>query len=477
MSRPSSRQPSLFPSSPTAPPSLSASVSPPQAPERLWTVTALNQRIRQSLEQQFGALWVEGEVSTLRVPASGHAYFVLKDAASQIRVVLFRSAAQKLRFALRDGLHIIVRGSLTAYEPRGEYQIVAQTVEPKGIGALQLAFEQLKERLGAEGLFESARKRPLPFLPRAVGVVTSLTGAAIRDILTVLGRRCPYSQVVIAPTVVQGEGAGASIASAIRLLGESGLVDVLIVGRGGGSMEDLWAFNEEVVVRAIADCPVPVVSAVGHEIDVTLADFVADVRAPTPSAAAETVVPVLDDLIERVWELDVRLTRAVEVMVDGWRQALALYGSRLQQQRFPIQRQAQRLDDLSSRLLTATARRLVRWRHGIELRTTELTLHSPAKAVREAVSRVQQGEARLRERLAMAVAARRQQLAGVMGALDALSPLATLARGYSIVRTVPGGRVVRDAATVEAGQQVAARLATGTLVCRVERSLVDQESA
>lgn len=475
MSRPSSRQPSLFPASQPASPRSSGSAL--QAPERLWTVSALNQRIRQSLEQQFGELWVEGEVSTLRVPASGHAYFVLKDAASQIRVVLFRSAAQKLRFALREGLHIIVRGSLTTYEPRGEYQIVAQTVEPKGIGALQLAFEQLKERLGAEGLFDAGRKRPLPVLPRTVGVVTSLTGAAIRDILTVLGRRCPYSRVVVAPTVVQGEGAGASIAAAIRLLGESGLVEVLIVGRGGGSMEDLWAFNEEIVVRAIAACPVPVVSAVGHEIDVTLADFVADLRAPTPSAAAETVVPVLDDLIDRVRELDGRLTRSMEAVVGNWRHMLAFYGSRLQQQRFPIQRQAQRLDELSGRLTTATTTRLICLRHRVELRQTELMLQSPARAVRETLLRVEQGATRLREQVAMAVAARRQRLAGVMGALDALSPLATLQRGYSIVQTVPGGLVVRTAAAVEAGQQVTATLAAGTLVCRVEQAFVDRESA
>lgn len=463
-----SRQPSLFGAPPRA-------ATPPS--DRVWTVSALNARIRQLMEERFGEVWVEGEVSTLRVPASGHAYFTLKDAASQIRAVLFRSSAQKLRFALREGMQVVVRGSLTAYEPRGEYQIVASTVEPKGIGALQLAFEQLKERLAKEGLFDPARKRPLPFLPRAVGVVTSLTGAAIRDIVSVLGRRCPYSRIVIAPTAVQGDGVGPQIAEAIRLLGQSDLVDVLIVGRGGGSMEDLWAFNEEVVVRAIAECPVPVVSAVGHEIDITLADFAADYRTATPSAAAETVTPVMAELVARAEELEQRLDYGLRRRLERWRQDILLARSRLGQQRFPLQRQAQRLDDLWSRLTASAMDRVVRVRHGVELRAQDLMLHSPRKAVRDAVLRVSHCEARLRARMGLAVAVRRQQVARVMGALDGLSPLATLGRGYAIVQTEPDGVVVRDASTVAPGKRVRARVAAGSLVCRVERTMPDGSPA
>ncbi|MFO0775658.1 MAG: exodeoxyribonuclease VII large subunit [Nitrospiraceae bacterium] len=463
-----SRQPSLFPSDPS-----------PQAPAppTVWTVSLLNQRIRHTLEGRFGEVWVEGEVSTLRIPSSGHVYFTLKDATSQIRAVLFRSAAQKVRFALREGLQIVVRGSLTAYEPRGEYQIVAQAVEPKGVGALQLAFEQLKQRLAAEGLFDPARKRPLPVLPQAIGVVTSLTGAAIRDILSVLGRRCPYSRIVIAPTPVQGDGAAEQIAAAIALLGESGLVDVLIVGRGGGSLEDLWSFNEEVVVRAIAACPVPVVSAVGHEIDVTLADFAADHRAPTPSAAAEAVVPVMDEVIARAEDFSMRLGRAVRLTLDAHRQTIALCRSRLQQQRFPIQRQAQRLDDLWSRLTTSAQDRVMRLRHRVELRHADLSFHSPRHAVRAAVTRVGQQESRLRERLHAGLAGRRERLAGVAASLEALSPLATLGRGYSIVRREPDGQVVRDARTVQAGDRIRALLAQGALLCTVDRTVEDRDSA
>lgn len=462
-----SRQPSLY----TMPPAAPASPS-----DRVWTVSALSARIRLSLEARFDDLWVEGEVSNVRVPASGHVYFTLKDASSQVRAVLFRGAAQKLRFALREGLQIIVRGSLTVYEPRGEYQIVVQTAEPKGIGALQLAFEQLKERLGKEGLFDSSRKRPLPFLPRAIGIVTSLSGAAIRDILAVLGRRCPSSRIIIAPTAVQGDGSGALIAQAISHLGHSGLVEVMIVGRGGGSMEDLWSFNEEAVVRAIAECPVPIVSAVGHEIDVTLADFAADYRAATPSAAAEAVTPVLADLVARVSELEQRVTAALRHVLGAWRQDIALIRSRLQQQRFPLHRQAQRLDELWTRLTDSVTDRVMLFRHRVQLRASELTLHSPRKVVREATLRVSHEEALMRERIGTALAARRQRLAGLMGSLDGLSPLATLERGYSVLQTVPEGRVVRRARDVRRHQLLKARVSVGHILCRVESTSADQEA-
>ena len=446
---------------------------PGAQPQRILTVSELTLLVRDRLEQGFPEVWIEGEVSTLRSPASGHLYFTLKDAQCQIRTVLFRSQAQRLRFALREGLQVVVRGRLTVYEPRGEYQVVLDYLEPKGAGALQLALEQLKEKLAREGLFDESRKRPLPFLPRRVGLVTSLSGAAIRDMLVVLGRRCPSLDVLICPVPVQGEGAAPKIAAAIRTLSASGKVDVMIVGRGGGSMEDLWCFNEEVVVRAIAASRVPVVSAVGHEIDVTLADFAADYRAPTPSAAAEAVAPVLADLVRAVADLRARLERVMETRlilirhrVDDARQVV----SRLL---LPVQRQAQRLDDLSDRLgqsfqasLAKLGRRWLTVRHG-------LGLASPVGRVRATLVLVPQYMKRLEQRVRSRLALRRQTVTSLMGALDGLSPLAILARGYSIVQTVPEGTVVRRADQVAVGDEVSAKLASGRLLCVVREAIPD----
>ncbi|MDH4186297.1 MAG: exodeoxyribonuclease VII large subunit, partial [Nitrospira sp.] len=302
------------------------------------------------MEDQFPNVWLEGELSNIRVPGSGHVYCTLKDKTSQIRAVLFRSNALKLRFVLQEGMQVIVRGRITVYELRGEYQIVLDSVEPKGVGALQLAFEQLKERLAAEGLFDPDRKKPIPLFPRTVGVVTSLTGAAVRDILAVLRRRWPTVHVLIAPVSVQGESAGRQIAEALAALNDWGTVDVIIVGRGGGSLEDLWSFNEEVVVRAIAASEVPVVSAVGHEVDVTLTDFAADLRAPTPSAAAEAVVPVMAEVAERVRELSVRAGQMMLRHCAFERQRLDAGIRGVTDVRFRLQDAAQRTDDMVDRL-------------------------------------------------------------------------------------------------------------------------------
>ena len=268
---------------------------PPPPERRVLTVTELTAAIRGLLETSFGDVWVEGEISNCRVWNTGHMYFTLKDGGAQIKAVMFRSAVRYLKFKVEDGQHVVARGRLGVYDPKGEYQIVCEHLEPRGLGALQLAFEQLKKRLQAEGLFDPARKRPLPSLPRKIGIVTSLDGAAIRDIIQVLRRRHPNAHLVIRPTRVQGDGAADDIARALRAIAKVPGVDVVIAGRGGGSIEDLWAFNEEIVARAIAACPVPVISAVGHEVDFTIADFVADLRAPTPSAAAELVVAAKDD--------------------------------------------------------------------------------------------------------------------------------------------------------------------------------------
>src|SRR5437870_9557675 len=283
----------------------------PVAPRRpILTVTELTAGIRNLLETAYVDVWVEGEISNCRLWNTGHLYFTLKDPGAQLKAVMFKSAVRTLKFKPEDGLHVVARGRVSVYDPKGEYQIVCEHIEPHGLGALQLAFDQLKRRLQAEGLFDPARKRPLPALPRKIGIVTSLDGAAIRDIIKVLRRRYANAHLVICPARVQGEDAAPDIARALRQIARVPAVDVIIVGRGGGSIEDLWAFNEEVVARAIARVPVPVVSAVGHETDTTIADFVADVRAPTPSAAAELVVSRKDEFCGRIDGLSDRLRAA-----------------------------------------------------------------------------------------------------------------------------------------------------------------------
>lgn len=442
-------------------------------PQRILTVSELTLLVRDRLEQGFPDVWVEGEVSNLRTPSSGHLYFTLKDADSQLRAVLFRAGAQRLRFALREGLQVIVRGRLTVYEPRGEYQAVLDYLEPKGVGALQLAFEQLKEKLAREGLFDQSRKRPLPFLPRRVGLVTSLSGAAIRDMLAVLHRRCPALAILIAPVPVQGEGAALRIAQAIRALSAPGMVDVMIVGRGGGSLEDLWCFNEEEVVRVIAESAVPVVSAVGHETDYTLADFAADYRAPTPSAAAEAVVPVQEDLARMLLDLRERLERAIRMKIARLQQEVKADDGALPVLMFLLQRYAQRLDDFTGRLGVSLRDLLSILRQRVLTCRSDLHASSPLARVRNGMVLVPQLLKRLEQGLRTLLTFKRQAVRSFAAALDSLSPLAILARGYSIVQTVPGGAIVRRARDVSVGDEVRARLAEGQLLCGVRTVLPD----
>jgi exodeoxyribonuclease VII large subunit len=423
--------------------------------------------LRTSIEEQFSDIWLEGELSNLRAPGSGHVYCTLKDKTSQIRAVLFRSTAVRLRFALQEGLQVIVRGRLTVYEPRGEYQIVLDTVEPKGIGALQLAFEQLKERLATEGLFDQDRKKSIPAFPRTVGVVTSLTGAAIRDILAVFRRRWPTLHVLIAPVQVQGESAGRQIAEALTALNDLGSVDVIIVGRGGGSLEDLWSFNEEIVVRAIAASHVPVVSAVGHEIDVTLADFVADLRAPTPSAAAEAVVPVLAEIVERLRELTVRAGQVMLRHCAFERQRLDAGIRGVTDVRFRLQEAAQRTDDTVDRLREMVQQLLTAGRERVHEVQRDLSVLNPILTIKQGLATVPQFSKRLEGQMGAILAQRRYRIHATLAQLNTLSPLAILGRGYSILQTVPAGQILHRANDVEVGQEMVAQLASGRLSCTV----------
>jgi exodeoxyribonuclease VII large subunit len=442
-------------------------------PRQILTVSQLTSLVRTSIESGFSDLWLEGEISNLRQPGSGHVYCTLKDESSQIRAVLFRSSAMRVRFSLQEGMHVIVRGRLTVYEPRGEYQIVLEAVEPKGIGALQLAFEQLKERLAAEGLFDQSRKKPLPAFPRTVGVVTSLSGAAVRDILAVFRRRWPTLHIIIAPVQVQGEGAGEQIAEALALLNAQDAVEVIIVGRGGGSLEDLWSFNEEVVVRAIANSRIPVVAAVGHEVDITLADFAADVRAPTPSAAAETVVPVLAEVVERLRELTVRGARAMARhclfeyrRFDDMTRGLA-------EIRFRLQAESQRTDELADRLQSKMRLQLAAAREQIRDGQQELTGLNPIFLVRRRLAMMPQFVKRLERQIAVLNERRRSQIETTITQLHNLSPLAILGRGYSILSKVRDGAILRRSQDVHVGEEIIARLSQGQLNCTVKRVLPD----
>jgi exodeoxyribonuclease VII large subunit len=418
-------------------------------------------------------VWVEGEISNLRCPSSGHQYFTLKDQASQIRAVLFRSQAERLKFGLQDGLEVLVFGRLTVYEPRGDYQLLLEAVEPKGMGALQLAFLQLKSKLEAEGIFQDSRKRTLPAFPERIGVVTSPVGAALHDLLTIMHRRWPLARVLIAPVSVQGGVAAGQVAGAIQMFNhlspQFGKVDVLIVGRGGGSIEDLWAFNEEQVVRAIADSRIPIVSAVGHETDVTLADLAADFRAPTPSAAAELVVPDSMLVKAQVRQHRIRLERAFKSLVAALTVRIQQISQRLPEPRLIIGHFVQRVDELERQLYRKV-------KHGY--RNIQLLLVQHQSAIWEAnpLSTIQREQGRLTELnrhmvqgMQNSILLGRHQLKLSISQLHQLSPLAVLARGYAIVKDLRSGKVLKKSTDTMVGADVHATLSEGELVCRVQK--------
>jgi exodeoxyribonuclease VII large subunit len=436
------------------------------ARSRLLTVSELTARLAETLEREYGVVWVAGEISSCRRAASGHVYFVLKDAHSQLGAVCFRRTLAALRFVPGDGIEVVVAGRVGLYPERGALQLYVETMEPLGLGALRLAFEQLKDRLEAEGLFAAARKRTLPRFPGVVGVVTALRGAAVRDILRVLGDRWPTARVVVRPVRVQGAEAAADVAAGIAELTALPEVEVVIVGRGGGSLEDLWAFNTEAVARAIVASPVPVISAVGHEIDVTIADYAADVRAPTPTAAGVLAVPDRHELGRAVGETAVRLQRSLARRVAAAREHLERYRRAVGAQRRRLEEHAIRADELAGRARRALQQRLAWERREIRRAADRLTAAHPATRLARAREQVHAVAARLARTVRRSVGDARVRLGGAAGKLDVLSPLASLARGYAIVRR-EDGRVVRDAATLTAGDVVALLLARGRARARI----------
>ena len=434
------------------------------------TVSELTHEIKNILEMKFPDIWIEGEVSNLRVPPSGHIYFTLKDDFSQIRAVLFKMQARTLRFFPEDGLHVICRGRVSLYEKRGEYQLILEDIEPKGIGALQLAFLQLKERLEKEGLFDAAHKKPITMVPQTIGIITSPTGAVISDMLHILHRRFENVHILLYPVRVQGEGASLEIANAIEYFNGRTDVDVIILGRGGGSLEDLWAFNEELVARAIYNSEIPIISAVGHETDYTISDFVADLRAPTPSAAAELVVRDKREIKNSLHYLEDRLESQILNILQEHRTNLSHLRKMLKDPRKKIEEYILRVDDLINRVRILTSWNLKRRREkGFHL-NERLSLRNPLQRIENLRLLISESEKRLRQNIRHCIEIQRQKVGGVLGKLDSLSPLSILKRGYSITRKIPSLQILRDAAHVETGDKVEVRLHLGTLICGIERT-------
>jgi exodeoxyribonuclease VII large subunit len=440
------------------------------APQRdIFTVSRLNREARELLETSLARLWVEGEISNLARPASGHLYFTLKDAKAQVSCALFRNRALRLRFTPENGTQVLVRAQVSLYEPRGNYQLIIDQMEEAGDGALRRAFEELKTKLYNEGLFDEVKKQPLPDLPRCIGVITSPSGAAIRDVLTVLKRRFPGIPVIIYPTRVQGDGAAEEIVAALRSADKRSDCDVLLLTRGGGSLEDLWPFNEEKVARAVEACSLPVVSAVGHEIDVVITDFVADARAATPSAAAELLSPDMSELGSRLRQLSTRLRQQLTQRLQR-RHEQSDWLTRRLHQHHPgrrLEQQAQRLDELEQRLNRTMQQQLVRRQAHLDTASARFRQHHPGRLLEAMESRNQALAQRLKYCINIQVSKYSEKLAVLARALETVSPLATLQRGYSITLAGKDGTVVTDSRRMSPGDKLETRLASGRIISTV----------
>jgi exodeoxyribonuclease VII large subunit len=435
---------------------------------KVHSVTELTARIKSILEEKFPFIWIQGEISNLRVPASGHLYFTLKDSKAQIAAVMFRSQGRQLRLSPEDGMSIIGFGRVSVFEPRGSYQIILEYMEPAGVGALQLAFERLKNRLAEEGYFDARHKKPIPYLPRKISVVTSPTGAVVHDIINIVSRRFPGVHLEIAPVRVQGAGAEHEIAAAIEWINARADSDLIILARGGGSLEDLQAFNSETLAMAVFGSRLPVISAVGHETDFTIADFIADLRAPTPSAAAELAVPDRQELLRGHQARRAGLQAAIRRRIEYKRNNLQNLQKRLSDPRRSLRLWRQRVGDLTARLVRLARIGQNRERQRLDWWVERLNAVSPAARLEQNKKAVEQNRDKLLLLINLYLQKRRMAIDAVSARLNALSPLGVLRRGYSITRTLPGRRVVLDPEDVALRQAVEVRVAEGTLVCTVE---------
>ena len=440
-----------------------------QLEREIISVSQLNRRAKQLLETHLPLLWIEGELSNVSIPSSGHWYFTLKDEQAQVRGAMFKNRNMLVRFKPQQGQQVLIRARISLYEGRGDYQLIAEHMEEAGTGALQRAYEQLKAKLEQEGLFSPEHKKPLPPLPKHIGVITSPTGAAIHDILNVLERRFPSIPVTVIPVAVQGKEAAPQIVRALALANRAKLFDVLILGRGGGSLEDLWPFNEETVARAIFASTLPIVSAVGHEVDFTIADFVADLRAPTPSAAAELVTPDGDDWLDKFIGFEVLLEDAIADKLQHLQQKISWLRSRLRHPKDKLEQQSQRLDNLELRLKNQLQRQLSQQEHHFEQLRLRLQAQHPKLKLKNLRERIEDASKQLHSSHKHLLANKQQRLVAAARLLNSLSPLNTLERGYSLI-TDGKGKVITHSTQVAVGDQVSAKLAHGSLGLRVEQS-------
>ena len=448
--------------------------SPATIPARdIYTVSRLNREAKLLLEGGFPPLWIEGEISNLSRPASGHVYFSLKDAQAQVRCAFFRQHQRLLRLTLKDGLHILARARVSLYEGRGDYQIIIEYLEEAGEGALRLAFDVLKQRLSQEGLFDIAHKKSLPRLPHRLGIITSPSGAVLHDILTTLRRRFPAIPVLVYPVPVQGAGAAEKIATAIKLAGDQRDCDALILARGGGSLEDLWVFNEEAVARAIHACPIPIVSGIGHETDFTIADMTADARAPTPTAAAEMLSPDQQEWLAQFERLETRLFTSMHGLLRGRNQHVDWLAARLVHPRHRIVLMQQSLKTLGQRLFLAQTTGLRHARAELLAAMALLLQHTPRSRLHALQQENEHLHARLVSGMKRGMELGHARLRERMQTLHALSPLATLERGYAIVQRADTSAIVTDATRIRTGERVQARLSRGRLECVVEKTRED----
>jgi exodeoxyribonuclease VII large subunit len=440
---------------------------------KIYSVSELNAEIKALLEESYPFVWLSGEISNFRIPASGHFYFSLKDATSQISAVMFRGQQRQLKFEPEDGMSVTGMGRISVYEPRGTYQIILEYLEPSGVGALQVAFEQLKNRLADEGLFDDQYKADIPFIPHKIGIITSRSGAVVHDILQVVRRRFFNIAIQIYPVKVQGDGAVGDIVEALELLNDRAECDVAILARGGGSLEDMQAFNSESVARAIFGSRIPIISAVGHETDYTIADFVADLRAPTPSAAAELVVPEKSALEHRCHELTGRLNSAIYNYYNMLNIKSREISQRLIDPRRMVEDFRLRIDDLSLRLNRMFAYRLRRERENLDFRIDRLQANTPRLLIRKVKKQLEQNYHNLFKSFLLFNTSKQIKIRELTAKLEALSPVAILSRGYSITRTIPEARVIKDTRAVALNQDVEVMVANGRLFCRVKGKSTD----
>jgi exodeoxyribonuclease VII large subunit len=459
--------PQLFQKQRAVTPMINSSDNHPYG-QHVYEVSELNSKIKELLEEAFPFIWISGEISNLRIPASGHCYFTLKDRRSQIGAVVFRTQVRALKFRPEDGMSIVGLGRISVYEPRGAYQVIFEYMEPKGVGALQIEFERLKQKLADEGLFDDAHKRPLPLLPKKISLVTSPTGAAVRDFINVARRRFPNLPLEVVPVTVQGDRSPQDVRDAIDLLNRIATTDVIVLCRGGGSIEDLCAFNDESLARTIFASPIPIVSAIGHETDFTIADFVADLRAPTPSAAAEIVVPSKNELKTQLDYVNQKIYQIIYNRLKLYYNKVNEISNRITHPKRRLEDLSMRLDDYWARMLASIKESLSRQNERVALRHEMLLQVSPGKAVAGIGDRLTALQGELCARMQLMIRDRQAVISSRMAMLDALNPMAILQRGYSITRTLPQQRIVRSADAVNVGQSLEILLGSGRLGVSVD---------